>query len=115
MMLEQLLTELRDKIDEDYADRIDKVTTNIKTVDNLEARAIERIDTINAVIQWAQNYEVDSARLTAAEALAEAAEKAENALEVLLDEPSSLARGTARAALRELTAARRQYREATDG
>jgi len=50
-------------------------------------------------------------RHAAADALAVAGEKAENAFEAFLNRNDVSTRGTARAALRELSAALRQYQE----
>jgi hypothetical protein len=50
----------------------------------------------------------------AADLLAEAAEKASNALGALIDHCDVSTRGAARAALRELDAALEEYREADD-
>jgi hypothetical protein len=52
--------------------------------------------------------------LAAAESLTTAAEKASNALSVLIDQGDVSTRGAARAALRELDAELRRYREVHD-
>jgi len=121
MLIKQLL-ELKDKIDEDYAARIDDAT-NMSSVDDLEKRAIERSNTIDCVIQWAENYGVLESP-TAADTLAKEAEWAFKLAEQLVavayrDEvqeylPAGLM-DEVRAWRRrnKLDAALRQYREAT--
>lgn len=53
--LQVLLQALKDKVDEDYADRIEK-TSSLKMVDRYEASAIEKIEKIEAVMRMAEHY-----------------------------------------------------------
>jgi hypothetical protein len=53
--LQSLLEALKNKVDEDYADRIEKAVS-MKSVDRLEAQAIEKLEKIEAVMQLAEQY-----------------------------------------------------------
>lgn len=53
--LQTLLEALKDKVDEAYADRIEKAL-RMETVDRLEAEALEKLDKIDAVMQLAKQY-----------------------------------------------------------
>jgi hypothetical protein len=53
--LQTLLEALKDKVDEAYADRIEQASS-MKSVDRLEAQAIEKIEMIEAVMRLAEQY-----------------------------------------------------------
>lgn len=53
--LQTLLEALKDKVDEDYADRIEKAVS-MKSVDRLEAQALEKLEKIEAVMGIAKQY-----------------------------------------------------------
>lgn len=58
-MLAKLLTDLKNKIDQRYADRIEKATM-MKSVNRYEKAAIKKLDAIDAVIEWSIGYDIGS-------------------------------------------------------
>ena len=55
LTLKGMLEDLKNKIDEDYADRIEK-SSNPKVWDAYEAKSVEAAKTIDKVISWARQY-----------------------------------------------------------
>jgi len=53
--LRGMLEELKTKVDETYAARIE-TAVSMKSVDRLEEEAIKKLDTIDAVIRLAESY-----------------------------------------------------------
>jgi hypothetical protein len=53
--LRGMLEELKGKVDETYAARIE-TAVSMKSVDRLEEEAIKKLDTIDAVIRLAESY-----------------------------------------------------------
>ena len=53
--LRGMLEELKNKVDESYAARIE-TAVSMRSVDRLEAEAIQKLDTIDTVIRLAENY-----------------------------------------------------------
>lgn len=99
--LQTLLEALKNKVDEDYADRIEKAVS-MKSVDRLEAQAIEKIEMIEAVMRLAEQHyptwaDTDLVVLQLqgqAEPLIELIEVAEKALSVLYTDNDALGYGT---------------------
>lgn len=54
LSLRKMLADLRNKVDEDFANRIENAS--MKSVDRLETQAIEKLDKIDAVIRMAEAY-----------------------------------------------------------
>lgn len=54
LSLRKMLEDLKNKIDEDYADRIEK-SSNPKIWDSYEAKSVEAAETIDKVIRWAES------------------------------------------------------------
>ena len=54
LTLRKMLVDLRNKVDQDFADRMENAS--MRSLDRLETQAIEKLDRIDAVIRMAESY-----------------------------------------------------------